>query len=252
VAPLALSLLVLSALPGHAAFRFPEDAFAFANQTIWEWGLDPRTGTAGWSRREPAPDFALRCGNMARAARQFSVHARFDPAAPRGEPEAYRGLVREVMARDPRRMTPSADPVVIPGYADLRGFSADHEALLKDALRGPWRSYVQRGNWRMIFPFTARHQRRVAERLVASLARGETPIVHVLRYPRLTLNHMLLVFAAAETPGEVRFSAYDPNEAERPLVITYDRGARVFSYPQTRYFGGGPVRVYEIFDGLLY
>jgi hypothetical protein len=189
---------------------------------------------------------------MVRAARQFHVHARFAPERPAVDVATYRRLIAEIVGRDPRRQTPAADPVVVPGYADLRAFSVDHEELLKEALAGPWKSYVQRGNWRMIFPFGEGHQRRLVARLLASLGRGQAPIVHVLRYPSLTLNHMLLVFAAEDAPGEIRFHAYDPNEAAAAIVLRWDRGARTFLYPRTPYFGGGPVKVYEIYDGLLF
>ena len=141
---------------------------------------------------------------------------------------------------------------MIPGYPDLQSFSAAHEALLKAALAGPWQSYLQRGNWRMIFPFTARHQRRLARRLLASLARGWPPIVHVLRYPELTINHLVLVFDAEETPAEIRFLTYDPNDAAHPVVLTFDRVADTFFYAPTPYFPGGPVKAYEVYDGLLY
>lgn len=250
----ALLTLVLAAGCAHRAaapagtpFRLPADGFAFANQTVWEYRIEP--GRFRWSRRVPRPAFALRCGNMARAARQFHVHARFDPALPPADAAAYDALVRQVVARSPRRQDPSRDPVVIPGFADLRSFSRAHEALLKNALGGAWRSYVQRGNWRMIFPFTAGHQRRTAAHLRAAVAAGRAPIVHVLRYPRITLNHFVVVFAARETPAAIYFEAYDPNDADAPILITWERRARTFVYARTPYFPGGPVRAYEIYDG---
>ena len=233
-------------------FRFPEDTFAFANETVWEYREAPGGHGMTWTRREPPPEFALRCGNMARAARQFRTYARFDPEAPALEPEAYRQLVHDVLHRDPRRQDPAPEPVVIPGYADLRRFSAAHEALAKEALEGPWQTYVQRGNWRMIFPFPPAGQRRVAARLQAEVEQGAAPIVHVLVYPKLTLNHVVLVYAVEETPAEIRFRAYDPNNAAEPVVLAWDRGARTFTYQRAPYFGGGPVRAYEIYDGLLY
>jgi hypothetical protein len=249
---LALGCAVPSRRSAPEAFRFPDDAFAFANETVWEYRLDTATRRMTWSRREPKPAFSLRCGNMARAARQFRVHARFDPSAPPVGPDAYRELVRAVVRRDPRRQDGGVDPVVIPGYADLRTFSAAQTAIVQEALEGPWQSYVQRGNWRMIFPFTPRHQRRLAERLQAEVADGRLPIVHVLVYPQQTLNHMVLVYGAEETPAEVRFHAYDPNDEAAPILLTYDRGARTFVYPQVPYFGGGPVKAYEIYENVLY
>jgi hypothetical protein len=235
--------------PGRAPFRFPDDAFAFANQTIWEYDIDPATADVTWRRREPRPAFSLRCGPMARAARQFWANARFDPAQPVADPATYERLIREVLGTDPRRR--AATTVVIPGYADIRSFSAVHGALIEATLAGPWQSYVQRGNWRMIFPFTARHQGRLAERLRASLAAGWPPVVHVLRYPRLTINHLVLVFDAEETPAEIRFLTYDPNDAARPVPLTYDRATQAFSFGATPYFPGGPVKVYEVYATLL-
>ena len=104
----------------------------------------------------------------------------------------------------------------------------------------------------MIFPFGREHQRSTAESLLASLAEGHPPIVHVLRFPRITINHALLLHGARSTDTEVRFFAYDPNQPDRNLVLRYDRGQASFLYPRTRYFQGGRVSVYEIYDGLLY
>lgn len=234
----------------RAPFAFPRDTFAFANITVWEYDVDPASGAIAWRPRVPPPDFALRCGTMARLARQFWAGARFDPSAPVADEATYRRLVTTIADGDPRR--PAEEPVVIPGYADLRTFSAAHPELLKDAMAGAWQSHLQRGNWRMIFPFSPGHQRREAERLLDDLARGWPPVVHVLRFPRTTINHLVLVYAAEETPAEIRFAAYDPNDAERPVTLVWDRAAELFRYPATPYFPGGPVRAYAVYDGLLY
>ena len=230
---LALVLLACAAgcaarrpsVPGRAPFAFPDDAFAFANITVWEYDVDPSTGDIQWRPREPPPDFSLRCGTMARLARQFWANARFDPAAP---------------------------PVVIPGYRSLHEFSATHRELLVRLMAGPWQSYLQRGNWRMIFPFPPGQQRDQAARLLDALAQGWPPVVHVLRYPRTTINHLVLVYAAEETPSEIRFQVYDPNDAEKTVMLTWDRAAELFNYSTTPYFPGGPVRAYEVYDGWLY
>jgi hypothetical protein len=254
---LALALCVGSGCVGHVPlpirarhFAFDADTFSFVNETVWEYHFDRTTGARWWFERDPPPRFALRCGPMVRATRQFFASARFDPTAPPVDEAVYTRLVREVMATDPRR--PAERSIVIPGYADLRRFSADHERLLQANISGAWTSQLQRGNWRMIFPFSARHQAETADRLRAELARGWPPVVHVVRFPSISLNHIVLVYDVEETPAELRFVAYDPNEAAVPIVLTYDRVTRRFSYPQTPYFPGGPVRAYEIYDGLLY
>lgn len=238
--------------PSAAArpFRFPADTFAFANETVWEYDVDPVTKRVAWHERDPPPPFSLRCGPMARGARQFFAHARFDPTATQVEAGEYAQLVRRVFASDPRGS--DGEVVVIPGYDDLRSFSAAQPDLVQAALAGPWLSHMQRGNWRMIFPFGALHQEDTARELLDALARNWPPIVHVLRYPRLTINHMVLVYAAEASPAEVRFRAYDPNDAARPATLTYDRATRTFSFSTTPYFPGGPVSAYVIYDGPLY
>jgi hypothetical protein len=246
---LGCAVRVAPSLPSRAPFRFPADTFSFANDTIWEYDVDPATGHISWRRREPPPAFSLRCGTVARAARQFYAGARFDPASPHADPATYATLVRRVLRADPRR-TP-ATRIVIPGYPDLRSFSLEHRALIQDSMAGAWQTYLQRGNWRMIFPFGARHQAGVTRALLDSLTRGWPPIVHVLRYPELTINHLVLVFDAEETPDEVRFWAYDPNNADHPVALTYDRALRAFSFATTPYFPGGPVKAYEVYDGLV-
>jgi hypothetical protein len=238
-------------LPAGSPFRFANDTFAFSNETVWEYNIDEATGHATWHRRDPRPPFSLRCGNMARAARQFHLEARFAPDRSPPDEATLGALVSEVLARDPRQTRPSAEPVVIPGYADLRQLTAAHRPLFERELGGALLSHLQRGNWRMIFPFLPGEQRREAEHLADALRRGETPVLHVVRFPALTLNHMVLLFEVEETPEELRFQAYDPNDASAPIVVRWDRGGRTFVFPRTPYFGGGPVKAYGIYDGLL-
>lgn len=257
VALLALgAALACASPPPHSPvayarpFRFATDTFSYVNELVWTYHFD-RQGRMIHADRETPTEFGQRCALMVRSVRQFLVHARFDPEAPRLDRDAYLRLIERVLARNPRSRRPDPDPVVVPGYANLRAFSADHEDLFKRAIGGPWRSYVQRGNWRMIYPFLRGQQRETAHELLAEVRRGEPPIVHVVRYPRITINHTVLLFDAEETPEEIRFAFYDPNEAHHPLWLRYDRALRTFDYPRTPYFGGGPVRVYEIYDGLL-
>jgi len=254
VLPVLLAGGCAAALPPHAPphppFRFRDDVFAFSNQTLWLYRVDPSTGKFAGTPRQDPPDFAFRCAGMARAARQFFEAARFDPAAPGLDEAGYERLVREVLATDPRK--PPAERIVIPGQRDLRDFSTRHEELLKTLLPGAAPSYLQRGNWRMIYPFGARHQAALAGRLLDELARGWTPIVHVLRFPERSINHFVLVYRADETPEEIRFEVYDPNSESEAVTLAYDRASHTFSYPRTRYFVGGGVKAYEVYDGWLY
>ncbi len=230
-------------------FDFERDTFAFVNELYWTYRFDPETGEIVETFRNDDVQNGQRCVSMARAARQFLYHARFEPGAPRLSARDYRRRVREVLDTDPRADRASRAPVVIPGYPSLRTFSAEHPDAIVPELGARWKSYLQRGNWRMVFPFSPSHQRSTVRALEDSLARGRPPVVHVVNFPGVNVNHTLVVFAVESTPTEVRFDAYDPNESESPLRLVFDRARAQFHYPATPYFPGGPVKLYEVFDG---
>lgn len=250
----ALHLIACASPPAgdQRGFDFERETFAFANELVWEYEIDGDRGTQTGSAREEKVEFGQRCPLMVRSARQFHYAARFEPGLPRVDGEDYRELVKRVMDSDPRREIPSPAPVVIPGYESLRSFSSDHEPLLKDAIGGRLQSHLQRGNWRMIFPFPPLHQKRVSDQLVEAISQGRLPIVRLVRFPKITINHSLMIFDAEESPREIRFATYDPNNVEYPLSLVYDRAERRFRLPRTDYFAGGPVNVYEIYNSLLY
>jgi len=58
-------------------FTYATDTFAFINESHWRYVTDPATGARVWSAQ--AVYFALHCAGVVRGARQFLVHARFDP-----------------------------------------------------------------------------------------------------------------------------------------------------------------------------
>ena len=236
---------------GVRHFVFEQDSFAFANQLVWEYRFDE---LGKWTRkpRRPEPDYTHHCFVVARSAKQFFAHARFDPDRPVADPQTYRRLIRRVVSTRPNRDLPDGERIVIPGYASLREFSQAQEKLLKAECGGAWHSYFQHGHWRMIWPFTRRHQQEMAEQLVTDLKQNRPPVVHVVRFPRLTINHALLLFDFAETDREIRFAAYDPNAPQEPATLAYDRLGRTFSLPTNFYFPGGRVDIYEIYRNWCY
>lgn len=236
----------------HQPFEFSRDTFAFPNELLWSYEFDAATGTMRTQKREPEPEFVLRCFAVTRAVRQFHDCAIFHPGEPRLDAQAYRKLVRRILKCDPRAPPGHHDPIAVPGYSDLREFSSHYESLLKRELGGAWRSYFQRGNWRMVFPFSRRHQDRTAEQMLVSLREGRLPIVHLVRFPRITINHGLLVYNASENGETIRFTAYDPNDAASPVRLDFDRVSRTFYFPANSYFVGGRVNVYEIYRGWVY
>ena len=227
-------------------FDFERDTFAYANELVWEYSYDAQ-GHWQTHTREVKPTYHQHCFVMARSARQFFDNALFEPSLPPVEESVYRERIRRVVKASPRRPLPEAQKVIFPGYADLRSFSREHEKLLKSECGPATQSYIQIGNWRTILPFTRGHQERMARQLVAHLRNGRPVLVHVLRFPQLSINHALLVFQAEETPSEVNFPVYDPNHPEQPGVLIFERATRTFRLPPSNYFFGGAVNVYEIY-----
>ena len=230
-------------------FTYATDTFAFINESHWRYVTDPTTGTRVWS--EQPVYFALHCAGVVRAARQFLVQARFDPTgAPVDDATALR-LAREVFARSARSTVATQPPIVIPGYAGLRDFSAAHEQVLKDEMLGDWQSVLPRGDWRIVVPPSPADQARTADALYREVRAGTPAVVRVFRFPVMTINHAVLLYEAAERDGDVEFTAYDPNDVAGPITVRFDRVAGTFLFPPRDYFDGGPVKVYEIYAGML-
>jgi hypothetical protein len=227
-------------------FEFGRDTFAFANELVWEYRPEGATGKMNFRPREPKPDYAHRCFVLTRAARQFLFHARFDPGQGIADESTYRRLVRDVISRNPRKPCDAVSRIVVPGYASLHEFSAAREALLKSECGGAWRSYFLRSHWRMVMPISRAHQERTAAGLAAEIQKGLSPIVHLVTFPSLTINHGMILFAAAETGPGWEFTAYDPNDPARPARLSFDRTAKTFSLPPNRYWAGGGLNVIAI------
>ncbi len=230
-------------------FEFGRDTFAFANELVWEYQPDGTTGKMNYRPREPKPDYAHRCFVLTRAARQFLFHARFDPGQGTAHEAAYRRLVREVVSRNPRNPCDAGNRIVVPGYASLREFSAAREALLKSECGGAWRSYILRSHWRMVLPISRAHQERTAVGLNAEIQKSISPIVHLVKFPSLTINHGMILFDVTETGKGWEFSAYDPNDPAQPARLDFDRSGKTFSLPPNRYWAGGKLNVIEICRG---
>jgi hypothetical protein len=233
-------------------FLFERDTFTFANELVWQYRFDPATGAMSTFRSDSPPAYSHRCFVMVRSARQFFYHARFEPALPLAEPQTYQRLIRQVVSRSPRKPSREGEKVVFPGYDCLRSFSLAREPLLKACLGGPLESYFVRSHWRMVAPTGRRHQERMAQQLRRALCEGRAPIVHLYRFPRITINHGIVLFGSTESDGDIQFQVYDPNIPARPLELIYQRAARTFCFPRTNYWAGGALNVFEMYLGGLY
>jgi hypothetical protein len=234
---------------GVRRFEFARDTFAFANELIWEYRFNPATGKTTFHRREPRPDYTHHCFVLARMARQFLYHARFDAGQKVAGDETYRQLIREVVSRDPRTPCQAERQIVIPGYASLREFSQAHEPLLKAGCGGAWRSYFLRSHWRMIFPISRAHQARTAVGLSAAVKKNMSPIIHLVKFPALTINHGMILFGAEETGRGHEFQVYDPNNPKQPAQLTFDSASQTFFLPANPYWAGGKLNIIEIYRG---
>ncbi len=257
VGTLLLIALAGCASPPHPSvaarrFEFPADAFAFTNELRRVYTQDPKTGKQHSVPKDPKPEYALRCFALAKASRQFLWHARFDPGATRLSDEGYRKAVRAVMSRTPRWGAGSEPPVVIPGYASLHDFSLAHSAMLKQEIGGIEESFLQRGHWRMVWPFGREQQARTAAGLKESLRQGKSPVVHLVRFPQLSINHAMLLFDCQDAEEGLRFKAYDPNHPEAPTDLIFDQRNRRFVLDGSDYFIGGRVDVYEVYRNQWY
>jgi hypothetical protein len=239
-------------IPRH--FDFSRDRFAFANELLWHYELNPGTGRMDFRPRQPRPDYTHRCFVLVRAARQFLYHARWESEAGLATDaglateDHYRQQVRRILASNPRQPCLPGHTISIPGYANLFEFSEAYESLLKAECGKAWRSYVLRSHWRMILPIGRSHQQATARRLVSALGKNISPIIHLVTFPALTINHGMIVFAARDNHAGTEFSAYDPNNPAAPSMLQYDRARKTFVLPPNRYWAGGDLNVIQIYQ----
>ncbi len=228
-------------------FQFERDTFAFAHELAWKYQFDPVTGAMTTYKADPPPTYYHRCFVLVRATRQFFYHARFQPELPAADALTCRKLIREIVARNPRRACADSERISIPGFDGLRSFSQAHEALLKSECGAAWESYFLRSHWRMIFRVSGRFQEKMAEKLKRSLQQRGVSLVHLFRFPRITINHGIVLYGFTESEQTIEFEAYDPNVPEHPMKLVYEKKQRVFTFAPNIYWGGGVLSVMEIY-----
>jgi hypothetical protein len=236
-------------------YRFETDRIAFANQLEDLYQIDPAAGTTKILGSNPDATYVQHCFVLSRSVRQFYEFARFDPSRPRIDDDGYRKLVEEVVAGDLREEHPPARRVVIPGYDNLYEFSKDKETLLKKSLGSRIESFFQRGNWRMVFPFTRKSKRQIADTLFQEVHADRPPVVHITHLvilPDYDVNHAMVLYAADRGPDGIRFTAYDPNNPAKPATLKFDLASQNFTLPPSNYYAGGPVNVYEVYNSAFY
>jgi hypothetical protein len=250
------AVAVISATPASAAepeFRFDRDTLTFANQTVFEY----HEGHA--SLRKPSTvkrdAYNRHCFVLCRTAMQFKKFARFDPEGAPLDDGSLAARVRVVTHRAAWiAPLPEDQRIVFPGYKDLREMSRARRQLLQRTIGHGWPSYFRISNARMMFQTGAGYQEKTHARLNAALARGEVFIGFLTTYPRLSINHSVLIYkqkSFSPNPGVERYFVYDPNHPESPRELIWSPRTRSFSYQKDWDFIGGFVRVYQVYSKWL-
>jgi hypothetical protein len=248
-----LGILVALTLVGTRAvaseFRFDRDTFAFQNATVLKYkdGLPYLQVKA--SREDPANRYTRRCFVMSRTAMQFRKFARFDPrGAPLNDLELA-ARIRAVAHRAPwDESLPENQRIVFPGYANLRQMSKARAHVFQENLGSGFITYFRPSNVRMFFQHSRKYQDTTHANLEVDLSRGGLFVAFLSTYPKLSINHTVLVYARQKNPhGDEleHYFVYDPNHAEAPRELTWSPRERAFAYQKDIDFIGGFVRVYQ-------
>jgi hypothetical protein len=221
------------------AFSFADDTFAFPN-IIRE-------------RYPHVPDlYANYCFVLGRAVRQFNQFARFDATAARADADEYTRLVRAVSSRQPwEPPLPPAERVVIPGFANLRAFSAAEEAAVKAGLSSRFWTLVHWTNWRVTMPVPDGHQTAVLEEVLDELAGGRLVQLLITNWPKHEVNHTVVAYAYRQVADGVEMSVWDPNDPTEPGTVLFDGRHERFVASHVYDTNVGPIRVFRMYYSWL-
>jgi|SRR5689334_10305331 hypothetical protein len=238
----ALTPALPAARPASAAvpsFSFADDTFAFRNMIA--------------AREAPRPDlYAHHCFVLARGLRQFHSFARFDPTAPRVDSEEYLRRVRAVTSHEPwDSPLPPAERVVIPGFANLRAFSAAEEHAVKAGLNARFWTLVHWTNWRVTFPLPDGHQASVLGEVLDEIAAGRLAQLLVTNWPKPELNHTVVAYAYRDVGDGVELSVWDPNDPASPGSVRFDAKREHFIATRVYDTPVGPIRVFRMYYSWL-
>ena len=251
---LSAFVAIASARPNATTpeFRFDRDTFAFANQTVFEY----REGHAYARKSKQRGDvYNRRCFVLCRTATQFYKFARFDPRGAPLDDKALAARIRSVTRRqvwaDP---LPENQRVVFPGYANLREMSKTRGKVLRANIGLGWTVYLRPSNGRIVYQHDPRYQEEMHAKLNQHLAHGRVFVAYLSTFPRITVNHAILVYkrkSFSPDTGIERYAAYDPNHPEAPRELSWSGKTRSFAYQKDVDFVGGFVRVYQVYGKWL-
>ena len=241
------------ATAAESDFRFNRDTFDFANQTVFEYHEGLASLRKGSAVKKDA--YNRHCFVMCRTATQFKKFARFDPRGAPLDDKALAARIRSVTRRqvwaDP---LPENQRVVFPGYANLREMSKTRGKVLRANIGLGWTVYLRPSNGRIVYQHDPRYQEEMHAKLNEHLARGRLFVAYLSTFPRITVNHAILVYkrkSFSPDTGIERYAAYDPNHPEAPRELSWSGKTRSFAYQKDVDFVGGFVRVYQVYGKWL-
>jgi len=246
-------LVLLRSSAAASDFRFDRDTVGFANATVFEY----REGHPYLRQRKKGEPkrYTRRCFVLCRTTMQFQKFARFDPHAAPLDDNALAARIRNVSRRAAwGKPLPADQRIVFPGYANLRAMSEARREVVRRNIGLGWPTYFRLGNARMLIQHTSDYHKETHANLNATLARGELFVGFLTTYPRLSINHAVLVYKrkpAAQNGGIERYLVYDPNHPESPRELTWSSRDAAFAYQKDWDFVGGFVRVYQIYGKWL-
>ena len=251
----SLSALLVASSGSAQEFNFYRDTFAFANATVFKYYKGIAFLRAPSERKDPGNSYTRRCFVMARAAMQFHKFARFDPQAAPLDDRTLAARIHKVVRRAPwREALPTNERIVFPGYTNLRELSKARETVVKDSIGLGWPTYIRVGNFRMFYQRGAKYQEQTHARLNAALERGDFFVAYLTTYPRLSINHAVLIYRRKNPQAKSnadRYLVYDPNHADAPRELTWSASERSFAYQKDIDFVGGPLRIYQCYGTWL-
>lgn len=238
-----------------SAFRFDRDTFAFQNATVLKYKAGVPFLRARSDNNDPANKYTRRCFVMTRSTMQFRKFARFDP---RGAPLSDQELaarIREVTHRAAwLEALPESERIVFPGYANLRQMSKARADVMERSLGSGFVTYFRPSNFRMFYQHSRKYQQTTHANLDAILARGDLFVGYLSTFPKLSINHAVLVYGRKPSHSRTEiehYFVYDPNHAEAPRELTWSPWDGAFSYQKDIDFVGGFVHVYQAYGKWL-
>jgi hypothetical protein len=246
------AVTTIQASIGASDFRFDRDTLAFQNATVLKYKDGVPFLRAKSTSDDPANKYTRRCFVMTRTAMQFRKFARFDPQGVLLDDKALAARIRSVTRRQAWAVPlPENKRIVFPGYANLRQMSKARTRVFQENIGSGFITYFRPSNGRMFFQHSRKYQERTHANLDAALSRGDVFIGYLSTYPKLSINHAVLVYARTKGgPGDEleHYFVYDPNHPEAPRELTWSPRECAFAYQKDIDFIGGFVRVYQSYD----